>query len=95
MKMNIRQRILLLLLSAGLLSFFVLGAVSLWGLYDAQQEAMDNGQRMGAAAGASMEKQAIHLAQKRMMLLAQEKANRMDRELRTIKEDAEYNLTRA
>ena len=90
MKMNIRQRILLLLLAAGLLSFFVLGAVSLWGLYDAQQESMDNGQSMGAAAGASMEKQAIHLAQKRLMLLAQEKANRVDRELRTIKEDAEY-----
>ena len=89
-KMNIRQRILLLLLSAGLLSFFVLGAVSLWGLYDARQEAMDNSLRMGSAAGSSMEKQAVHLAQKRLMLLAQEKAHHVERELRTIKEDAEY-----
>ncbi len=90
MKMNIRQRILRLLLAAGMLSFFVLGAVSLWGLYDARQESTDNGRRMGAAAGVSMEKQVIHLAQKRLMLVAQEKAHRVDRELRTIKEDAEY-----
>ena len=90
MKMNIRQRILLLLLSAGLLSFFVLGAVSLWGLYDAQQESMGNGRHMGAAAGASMEKQAIQLAQKQLMLIAQEKANHMDREFRVNKEDVEY-----
>ncbi len=86
-KMNIRKRFLLLLLSAGVLSFIVLGSVSLWGIYDVQQHAMENGIQMGEDAADSMEKLTVNLAQKRLSAVAYKKANIVDRELQTIKED--------
>ncbi|WP_297964513.1 SpoIIE family protein phosphatase [uncultured Anaerovibrio sp.] len=89
-KFNIQWRFFLLLFMAGLLSFVILGSFSLWGLHNAQQEAMDNGLEMGEAAGQSMEQITGELAQKRLLSQAQEKANYVDREMFTIKEDTEY-----
>ncbi len=89
-RMDIRKRFLVLLLSAGLVSFFVLGAVSLWGLYDAQQKALENGRHMGAAAGASMEQITVDLAQQELSFSAVEKAQLVERELFSLKEETEY-----
>ena len=79
-----------MLFVAGLLSFVILGSLSLWGLYDTQQEAMDNGRLMGEAAGKSMEQITSELAQKQLLSQAQEQANYVDREMFNIKEDTEY-----
>ncbi|SEH33009.1 SpoIIE family protein phosphatase [Selenomonas sp. KH1T6] len=89
-KLSIRRRFLLLLFLAGIFSFLVLGAASLWSMYDIQQETLENGERMGAVAGGATEKLTVRLAQLELMAVAQEKANKVDRELRTIKEDSEY-----
>ena len=89
-KMNIRKSFLLRLLLVGILSLLVMGTVSLWGLYDAQQDAMEKGRQMGAGAGTSLEGLTVYLAQRQLFATAEEKAHLVDRELRTIKEDTEY-----
>ncbi len=89
-RMNIRRRFSILLLSAGLLSFLLLGAVSVWGLYDAQQQALKNGMHMGAAAGASMEQITVNLAQQELSVLVEGKAHMVDRELHSLKSETEY-----
>lgn len=89
-KMNIRKSFLLRLVLVGILSLLVMGTISLWGLYDAQQDAMEKGRQMGAGAGTSLEGLTVYLAQRQLFATAEEKAHLVDRELRTIKEDTEY-----
>ena len=88
-KMSIHRRVLLLLLSAGILSFLALGVVSLWGMYSAQHATIKNGMHMGTAATTFMENLATYNAQKQLLDLAIEKAQSVDRELVTIRMDTE------
>ena len=72
--MDIQRKILALLLSAGLLSFFALAMVSFISMYQLSADAEESGRRMGEAAADFTEEFAIARAKKRVADISQEKA---------------------
>ncbi|MBQ9377291.1 MAG: cache domain-containing protein, partial [Schwartzia sp.] len=88
--MNIQRKILALLLGAGLLSFLVLGAASFYSIYELSADAGKIGRRMGEAAADFTEEFAIERAKQRISDISQEKAQRIEWDMRATIEDAEY-----
>ena len=88
-KMTIRWRLMLYLLFAGMVSFLAFGAVSVLGLYYAQQEAMRSGRDMGAMTETFMVDMTADIAKNRLLLLTQDRSNLVGWELRSIEMDAE------
>lgn len=89
-KMSIHRRILFLLLFAGLVSFLALGAVSVFSMFDVQDHAMESGRRMGESVAGFTEEFAVQQARNRLMAIATEKAQRIERDISEIRNDAEY-----
>ena len=88
-KMSIERRIFLLMLFTGLACFAAFEAVSFFGLYDAQEHALESGREMGTSAAAFAEEIADEQAKKRFALMAEEKARGVSNELWRLREDAE------
>ena len=87
-KMNIERRIFLLMLFTGLACFAAFEAVSFFGLYDAQEHALESGREMGTSAAAFAEEIADEQAKKRFALMAEEKARGVNNEIGRLREDA-------
>ena len=87
-KMNIERRIFLLMLFTGLACFAAFEAVSFFGLYDAQEHALESGREMGTSAAAFAEEITDEQAKKRFALMAEEKARGVNNELGRLQEDA-------
>ena len=87
-KMSIERRIFLLLLFTGLACFAAFEAVSFFGLYDAQEHALESGREMGTSAAAFAEEIADEQAKKRFALMAEEKARGVNNEIGRLREDA-------
>ncbi|MBQ9365684.1 MAG: hypothetical protein IJT82_07895, partial [Schwartzia sp.] len=88
--MSIHRRILLLLLLAGLVSFLALGAVSFFSMYGGQEHAMESGRRMGESVAGFTEEFAVQQAKSRLLAIATEKSQRIERDISEIRNDAEY-----
>ena len=88
--MDIQRKILALLLSAGLLSFFALAMVSFISMYQLSADAEESGRRMGEAAADFTEEFAIARAKKRVADISQEKAQLIEHDTRENIADAEY-----
>ncbi len=87
-KMNIERRIFLLMLFTGLACFAAFEAVSFFGLYDAQEHAIESGRDMGTSAAAFAEEITDEQAKKRFALMAEEKARGVNNEIGRLREDA-------
>ncbi len=87
-KMNIERRIFLLMLFTGLACFAAFEAVSFFGLYDAQEHALESGREMGTSAAAFAEEITDEQAKKRFALMAEEKARGVNNEIGRLREDA-------
>ncbi|MBO5514969.1 MAG: HAMP domain-containing protein, partial [Schwartzia sp.] len=87
---NIQRKILALLLSAGLLSFLALGAVSFFSMYSLSADAEESGRRMGESAADFTEEFATDLAKRRLLAVAEEKATNIDVYLIEVKNDISY-----
>ncbi len=87
-KMNMERRIFRLMLLTGLACFAAFETVSFFGLYGAQEHALESGREMGTSAAAFAEEIADEQAKKRFALLAEEKARGIDSELWQLREDA-------
>ena len=87
-KMNIERRIFLLMLFTGLACFAAFEAVSFFGLYDAQEHALESGREMGMSAAAFAEEITDEQAKKRFALMAEEKARGVNNEIGRLREDA-------
>ncbi len=87
-KMSIARRIFLLMVLTGLVCFAAFEAVSFFGLYDAQEHALESSREMGTSAAAFVEEIADEQAKKRFALLAEEKARGISNELWRLQEDA-------
>ena len=86
--MNIERRIFLLMLFTGLACFAAFEAVSFFGLYDAQEHALESGREMGTSAAAFAEEITDEQAKKRFALMAEEKARGVNNEIGRLREDA-------
>jgi sigma-B regulation protein RsbU (phosphoserine phosphatase) len=86
--MNIERRIFLLMLFTGLACFAAFEAVSFFGLYDAQEHAIESGRDMGTSAAAFAEEITDEQAKKRFALMAEEKARGVNNEIGRLREDA-------
>ena len=86
--MNIERRIFLLMLFTGFACFAAFETVSFFGLYDAQEHALESGWEMGTSAAAFAEEIADEQAKKRFALMAEEKARGVSNELWRLQEDA-------
>ena len=87
-KMNIERRIFLLMLFTGIACFAAFEAVSFFGLYDAQEHALESGREMGTSAAAFAEEITDEQAKKRFALMAEEKARGVNNEIGRLREDA-------
>lgn len=86
--MNIERRIFLLMLFTGIACFAAFEAVSFFGLYDAQEHALESGREMGTSAAAFAEEITDEQAKKRFALMAEEKARGVNNEIGRLREDA-------
>lgn len=95
--MSIERRLFRLLIFTGLVCFIAFEAVSFFGLYDVQKHAIKNSEEMGASAAEFAESAADTQARERFALLAKEKAQRVEREMKMVREDTELmakNMTK-
>ncbi len=88
-KLNIRHRILLLLLSTAFISFFAFGGVSFFHMKDVYNKTILTGEKMGELIAMFTENFAVKQAKKRLSALALEKSKRIERGMYEIKNDAE------
>ncbi|MBE6095285.1 MAG: HAMP domain-containing protein [Schwartzia succinivorans] len=89
-KKSIRRRAFSLMLSAVALCFFALSAALLMNIFGARNDAMENGEMMGAFAEDFTETFGKDLARKRLLTHAQIRAAQIDQELNSIKEDTRH-----
>ena len=89
-KMNIQKRILVMLLSVGLLTFAALGLVSLRGLFGVRQQTEEGSEQLGNAVADFAEELAVAQMKKQIRETAEEKARQVERELTMVREDTEY-----
>ena len=89
-KMNIHKRILVMLLSVGLLTFAALGLVSLRGLFGVRQQTEEGSERLGNAVADFAGDLAVAQTKKQIGEAAAEKARQVERELTMVREDTEY-----
>ena len=89
-KMNIQKRILVMLLSVGLLTFAALGLVSLRGLFGVRQQTEEGSEQLGNAVADFAEDLAVAQTKKQISETAAEKARQVERELTMVREDTEY-----
>ena len=87
MKLNIHKRVLLLVLSAGILSFFVVTLISSFGMTEVRQNVLDMGKNLGES-GANYT-QTLMTSQLKQTLgeLAESRAKFIDHELEFMKEN--------
>ncbi|MCR5559897.1 MAG: cache domain-containing protein [Schwartzia sp.] len=88
-KMGIQRRILLLLLSAGLVTFFVLSAASFISLYQGRSDALETGGAMGKTVEGFAEDFAVRQAKKRISDVAEQKAENVEHVVEGILADAD------
>ena len=88
-KMGIQKRILLLLLAAGIGTFFVLSAASFFSLYQARSDALDTGGAMGKTVAEFAGDFTVRQAKKRISDVAAEKAGNVERAVADILADAD------
>ena len=86
-KMNIHKRILVMLLSVGLLTFAALGLVSLRGLFGVRQQTEEGSERLGNAVADFAGDLAVAQTKKQIGEAAAEKARQVERELTMVRED--------
>lgn len=89
-KTSVRRRLQLLLFSAGMLSFIVLGAASVLSMYRLHQDALNYGREMVLHALSDVTDITLHLAEQQLMTIAQEKTNHVEGALYEIKKDLAY-----
>ena len=89
-RMNIHKRILVMLLSVGLLTFAALGLVSLRGLFGVRQQTEEGSEHLGNAVADFAEDLAVAQTKKQISETAAEKARQVERELTMVREDTEY-----
>ncbi|MBP3690597.1 MAG: SpoIIE family protein phosphatase, partial [Schwartzia sp.] len=77
-----------LILFTGLACFAAFEAVSFFGLYDAQEHALESGREMGTSAAAFAEEITDEQAKKRFALMAEEKARGVNNKIGRLREDA-------
>ncbi|MBQ8697609.1 MAG: cache domain-containing protein, partial [Schwartzia sp.] len=87
---NIQRKILALLLGAGFLSFFALGAVSFFSMYKLSADAEESGRHMGESAAGFTEELATDLAKRRLLAVSEEKAAHIATYLGELRDDTSY-----
>ena len=90
MKMSIRTRILLLVLSSVAAALLVVGGISLYALFDAQRAMTEQGNEAANRLAESMGSRAEHDAKQRLREVTETRAQHIDRELALVGEDVEY-----
>ncbi len=88
-KMTIHKRILLMLLSAVFLTFAALGVVSLRGLFGVRHYTQESSMRLGDDAADFAGDMVIERTKKRIAASAEEKARKVEHELKLIRHDTE------
>ena len=87
MKLNIHNRVLILVLSAGILSFFVVSIISFFGMSNIRQNALDMGTQLGEE-GANYTQNLMSVQLKETLgELAESRATFIDHELEYMKEN--------
>ena len=85
--MSIEGKLFRLVLLTGLLCFVLLEAVSLFGLYDVEQRAMENSRELGESAAGFAQEVAIEQTREHLSAVVEERAQRIDGEIIAIEMD--------
>ena len=87
MKLNIHKRVLILVLSAGILSFFVVSVITFFGMTNIRQKVLDIGTHLGEEGANYTQNLMSQQLQETLGELAEARAKYIDTELERMQED--------
>ena len=90
MKLNIARRVMLLVLSGSLLTFFVMSVLSLYGMFNINLTLNTKEYELGETAADYVKDYAAGQIQERLMEIARGKADLMSHEFSVVAKDTEY-----
>lgn len=87
MKLNIHKRVRLLVLSAGILSFFVLACISIYGLFSVRRNVSEMGTELGESGANYTQSLVTDQLKQTLLALASSRAEYIDRDMERMMQD--------